>query len=185
MSLMARPGERPKPPASHGPSTGNTLPSSPAISVLLFPQLRTVAQPGRQGSQTGRQTRQRNTMERIWGETQPSARAGGKEQVKLVKQVQRRRETAVGKVEKGVRHLAWSMRDTRSSCCGDRRGKIRNCLDRRAQARDFYEPRTESCLAGASVVLPRNGAQLCRRPESHRAPSCRTQAGLGSIWPSA
>lgn len=185
MSLMARPGERPKPPASHGPSTGNTLPSSPAISVLLFPQLRIVAQPGRQGSQTGRQTRQRNTMERIWGETQPSARAGGKEQVKLVKQVQRRGETAVGKVEK--RRAAPCMEHEGYEVIPLRRqkGEIRNCLDRRAQARDFYEPRTESCLAGASVVLPRNGAQLRRRPESHRAPSCRTQAGLGSIWPSA
>lgn len=61
------------------------------------------------------------------------------------------------------------------------KGETRSCLDRRAQARDFYEPRTESCLAGASVVLPKNGAELHGRPESHRALSCRTRAGLEHV----
>lgn len=109
-------------------------------------------------------------MERVWGETQPSARAGGKEQVKLVKQVQRRGETAVGKVAKGVRHLARSMRDTRSACCGARRGKSGTVwigelklvtftslgLSHAWQGQVWCYPETElSSAGGQQVTVPR------------------------------
>lgn len=65
----------------------------------------------------GRQTRQRNTiLERVWRERPSPEAEQGKEQVKQVKQVWRGREMAVGKMGKGVWHLAWHTRDTISVC---------------------------------------------------------------------
>lgn len=66
-----------------------------------------------------------------------------------MKQVGRGRETHVGKMGKGVWHLAWSTRDTISACSGSvgllqrQKGEIRNCLLRRTEAHDFYEPGTD------------------------------------------